>query len=101
LPDHGIESEACHRRNAHTLTPRLRIEDLRRNDPAQRPTRTTEAEIVNPSYDDEPPSRAFIPRLPWWKLSEQNRRDNERHHIPQVSEDEWPPPSGLVDEQDT
>jgi hypothetical protein len=36
----------------------------------------------------------------WWELRQENCGNDEGHHVAQVSQDQWPPAAGMVDEKD-
>ena len=100
LPDHGVECERYHRSNGNAFRTSLSVKDLGWNDPRQRSTGCTEAEIVNPSDDNETPSSRLVVACPWWEYSQHYSGNDEGNHVSKITNNEWPATSEFVDEED-
>ena len=100
--DHSVERESCHGRQTNTLGSGLRIEDLSRDDPAQRSDRRGERVVVDPGGGDETPLRGGVASAVGvrWVDGEQDSGDEEADHVHQVATDQHPSATELVDEEE-
>lgn len=100
LTDHGVERERGHSGDGYALGPGSSVEDLGRNDPRQGPARGGEGEVVQPGHDNEPPVCGRVVDL-GRELRQQGARDDERYHITQIADDQWPAAPEAIDEHHT
>ena len=99
LPDHGVEGEGGHGRDADTLGACAGVEDLGGDDPGEGAAGGAKREVVEPGHDDKAPFGAVVGRDTGREFGEEDGGDDEGDHVAKVAENKWTATAEFVDKE--